>query len=95
VQYEPDPALRDFENVPLKEDTVSFFRREVQPFVADAWISPESVDEKDGGVGKLGYEINFNRVFFRYQPPRPLAEIDAELEQVEKRILTLLEEVRA
>ena len=95
VQYEPDPALRDFENVPLKEDTVSFFLREVQPFVADAWISPESVDEKDGGVGKLGYEINFNRVFFRYQPPRPLAEIDAELEQVEKRILTLLEEVRA
>jgi type I restriction enzyme M protein len=53
------------------------------------------VDEKDGGIGKVGYEINFNRVFFRYQPPRPLDEIDAELEHVEKRILTLLKEVTA
>ena len=95
VQYEPDPALRDFENVPLKEDIVSFFLREVQPFVLDAWISPEIVDEKDGGIGKVGYEINFNRVFFRYEPPRPLDEIDTELEQVEKRILTLLKEVTA
>ena len=49
--------------------------------------------EKDGGIGKVGYEINFNRVFFRYQPPRPLDKIDAELAEVEKRILALLEEV--
>ena len=93
VQYEPDPALRDFENVPLKEDIVSFFLREVQPFVLDAWINYETVDEKDGGIGKVGYEINFNRVFFRYEPSRPLAEIDAELEEVERRILTLLKDV--
>ncbi|MDG4601478.1 MAG: class I SAM-dependent DNA methyltransferase [Defluviicoccus sp.] len=93
VEYEPDPGLRDFENVPLKEDIISYFRREVRPFVADAWIDRETVDEKDGGVGKVGYEINFNRVFFRYQPPRPLAVIDAELKAVENRILTLLKEV--
>lgn len=93
VQYEPDPALRDYENVPLKEDIVSYFLREVQPFVPDAWINREVVDDKDGGIGKVGYEINFNRVFFRYQPPRPLDEIDAELEEVEKRILALLQEV--
>lgn len=95
VQYEPDPALRDFENVPLKEDIVSFFLREVHPFVPDAWIDRDTVDEKDSGIGKVGYEINFNRVFFHYQPPRPLDEIDTELEQVEKRILTLLKEVTA
>ena len=93
VEYGPDPALRDSENVPLKESIVAFFLREVRPFVPDAWIDRETVDEQDGGIGKVGYEINFNRVFFRYQPPRPLAEIDAELEAVEKRILMLLKEV--
>jgi type I restriction enzyme M protein len=93
LEYEADPALRDFENVPLKEAIVTFFQREVQPFVPDAWIDRTSVDEQDGKIGKVGYEINFNRVFFRYQPPRPLAEIDAELKEVERRILTLLQEV--
>lgn len=93
MEYEADPALRDNENVPLKEEIVTFFRREVQPFVPDAWIDRASVDEQDGKIGKVGYEINFNRVFFRYQPPRPLAEIDAELAQVEQRILDLLREV--
>jgi hypothetical protein len=83
VEYEADPALRDFENVPLKEDIVSYFVREVQPYVEDAWINRGQVDEKDGGIGKVGYEINFNRVFFKYKPPRPLEEIDAELAEVE------------
>jgi len=95
LQYEPDPNLRDNENIPLKEDIVSFFTREVQPFVSDAWIKHDALDEKDGGIGKVGYEINFNREFFHYVPPRPLAEIDKELEQVEKRILQLLGEVTA
>ena len=88
-----DAALRDFENVPLKEDVRVFFEREVRPFVPDAWINETAVDEQDGGMGKVGYEINFNRVFFRYEPPRPLAEIDAELAAVEKRILAMLREV--
>lgn len=93
VEYEPDPALKDAENIPLKEDIASYVLREVCPYVPDAWIDRETLDEQDGGIGKVGYEINFNRVFFQYQPPRPLAEIDAELAEVEKRILALLNEV--
>lgn len=93
TEYEPDPKLKDFENIPLKEDIVSYFLREVQPYVSDAWIDRKVTDEQDDGIGKVGYEINFNRVFFKYQPPRPLAEIDAELEVVEKRIMGLLREV--
>ncbi len=92
-RYEPDSKLRDAENVPLKEDIHAYFLREVRPFVADAWIDADSTDEQDGRIGKVGYEINFNRVFFKYQPPRPLKEIDAELDAVEKRILRLLKEV--
>ncbi|MDY0390730.1 MAG: class I SAM-dependent DNA methyltransferase [Desulfobulbus oligotrophicus] len=93
VEYESDPALKDFENIPLKEDVVSYVLREVRPYVADTWIDRGTLDEQDGGIGKVGYEINFNREFFQYQPPRPLAEIDAELEAVEKRIMALLREV--
>lgn len=93
LEYEPDPALRDTENVPLKEDVVSYFLREVRPYVPDAWIDRATLDEQDGGIGKVGYEINFNRVFFRYQPPRPLKEIDEELAEVEQRIMNLLREV--
>ena len=93
IEYEPDPALKDFENVPLNEDIVTYVRREVQPYVADAWIDRETQDEQDGGIGKVGYEINFNRVFFEYRSPRPLHEIDVELAEVERRIMGLLREV--
>lgn len=93
IEYEPDPALKDFENIPLKEDIVSYFLREVRPYVDDAWIDRETLDEQDDGIGKVGYEINFNREFFQYQPPRPLHVIDAELAAVEKRIMELLREV--
>jgi type I restriction enzyme M protein len=93
VKYEPDPKLRDFENVPMTEDVVTFFEREVRPFVPDAWIDPDAADEKDGGAGKVGYEINFNREFFKYDPPRPLEVIDRELSEVEARILKLLQAV--
>jgi type I restriction enzyme M protein len=89
-EYEPDPTLKDAENI--KED-ISYVLREVRPYVTDAWIDRETLDEQDGGIGKVGYEINFNRVFFQYQPPRPLHVIDAELAAVEKRILCLLSEV--
>ena len=95
VGYEADPKLRDNENVPLKEGIVSFFLREVRPFAADAWINadPKLRDEKDGDIGKVGYEINFNREFFLYEEPRSLKEIDKELAVVEKRILKMLQEV--
>ena len=70
-----------------------FFLREVRPFVPDAWIKSDFTDEMDGGIGKVGYEINFNREFFCFEPPRSLEEIDDELEAVERRILELLKEV--
>ena len=90
---EPDPALRDTENVPLKEDITTFFEREVQPHVPDAWINTGLRDPKDGGVGRVGYEINFNRYFYEYQPPRPLEEIEADIKTLEKEIMDILKEV--
>jgi len=90
---EPNPDLRDNENVPLGEDIEAYFAREVTPHVLDAWIDTTKRDDKDGEVGIVGYEINFNRYFYKYQPPRPLAEIDAELKQVEQEIMGLLGEV--
>lgn len=93
VMYEPDTTLRDLENVPLQEDIVAYFEREVQPYVADAWINSEARDDKDGEIGTVGYEINFNRVFFKYKEPEKLKDIDRELKAVEDRILDLLKGV--
>ncbi|TVM17095.1 SAM-dependent DNA methyltransferase [Oceanidesulfovibrio indonesiensis] len=90
---EPDPSLRDYENVPLKEDVQTYFEREVLPHVPDAWIDADKRDAKDGRVGIVGYEIPFNRHFYEYTPPRPLEEIDADLDRVSKEIMDLLGEV--
>lgn len=90
-----DAGLREFENVPLKESIDDYFAREVLPHVPDAWIDTSKTDAKDGQVGIVGYEINFNRYFYVYQPPRPLAEIDADLKAVEAEIAALLGEVTA
>ena len=92
---EPDPKLRDHELVPLKDDWEVYFEREVKPFVPDAWVDTNHRDAQDGGTGRVGYEINFNRYFYRYVPPRPLAEIDAELKELEADIAALLQEVVA
>ncbi len=92
---EPDPELRDTESVPLAEPVEAFFEREVQPHVPDAWIDTEKRDEKDGQVGIVGYEINFNRYFYRYRPPRPLEEIAADIKVIEADILRMLAEVTA
>src|SRR6266568_8054566 len=90
---EPDPELRDTENVPLNEDIWTFFEREVKPHVPDAWINAAIRDHKDGEIGKVGYEINFNRYFYTYQPPRPLEEIEVEIKILERDILEMLHEV--
>ena len=89
----PDADLREFENVPLKQDIRDYFAREVLPHVRDAWIDEGKTDAKDGQVGIVGYEINFNRYFYTYVPPRPLAAIDADLKAVEAEIAALLGEV--
>jgi type I restriction enzyme M protein len=87
---EPDPELRDTENVPLSEEVQAFFDREVKPHVPDAWINADVRDAKDGAIGKVGYEINFNRYFYAYQPPRALDEIDADIKTLEKEIMEML-----
>ena len=90
---EPDPELRDTESVPLAERVEAFFEREVKPHVPDAWIDADKRDPKDGKVGLVGYEINFNRYFYRYAPPRPLEEIEADIRVIEQDILGMLAEV--
>ena len=102
---EADPELRDTESVPLPagDDPAdaagvpgsvhAFFEREVKPHVPDAWIDTSKRDPKDGRVGLVGYEINFNRYFYRYTPPRPLEEIEAEIRGIESDILQMLAEV--
>lgn len=79
---QPDSALRDTENVPLGEDVEVYFRREVLPHAADAWIDYDKT--------KVGYEIPFNRIFHVFEPPRPLAAIDADLKAVTERIMAML-----
>jgi type I restriction enzyme M protein len=78
----PDSSLRDTENVPLSEDITAYFKREVLPHAPDAWI--------DADKTKVGYEIPFNRHFYVFKPPRPLAEIDAELKGVTDNILRMI-----
>ena len=88
-----DTTLNDTESVPFKESVEEYFEREVKPHVHDAFIDYSIRDEKDGEVGIVGYEINFNRYFYEYKGHRPLAEIDAELKASEARIQALLQEV--
>ena len=87
---EPDTDLRDTENVPLKQDINDYFDQEVLPHVTDAWISDTVRDVRDGAIGKVGYEINFNRYFYKYQPPRTLEAIEADIKEVEGEILAML-----
>lgn len=101
LEYKPDGDLRDNENVAL-EPTQSvndlnetYFQKEVQPHVPDAWIDANKKDEKDQEVGIVGYEIPFNRHFYQYQPPRDLEEIDAALDAVSAEIMQLLQEVHS
>ncbi|MGD0113016.1 MAG: class I SAM-dependent DNA methyltransferase [Armatimonadota bacterium] len=84
---EPDPELRDTENVPLKDSIEGYFRREVLPHVPDAWI--------DHAKTKVGFEIPLNRHFYRYEPPRPLEEIEADIKALESDIMARLAEVTA
>ncbi|OGA81269.1 MAG: restriction endonuclease subunit M [Burkholderiales bacterium RIFCSPHIGHO2_01_FULL_63_240] len=84
---QPDSSLRDTENVPLTEDVGEYFKREVLPHAPDAWIDPDKT--------KVGYEIPFNRHFYVFKPPRPLAEIDADLKRTTDRILDMIKGLSA
>ena len=82
-----DSNLRDRENVPLKESVEEYFKREVIPYVPDAWIDHEKT--------RIGYEIPFNRHFYGFKKPRPLSEIDTELKQITDKILETIRKLSA
>jgi len=83
--YEADSKLRDAENINLQDEIVRYFLEEVEPHVSDAWADGENI--------RSAYEINLNRYFYKYTPPRPLAEIDADIKRMEEEIIRLLREV--
>lgn len=81
----PDPDLRDTENVPLTQDIAQYIEREIKPHIEEFWV--------DRSKDKVGYEFPFTRHFYKYTPPRPLAVIDSELNQLLSEISQLLKEV--
>ena len=101
VEFVQDGDLRDAENIALNPNVdstdliESYFKREVQPHVPDAWMNADKRDDKDGEIGIVGYEIPFNRHFYVYEPPRDLKEIDADLDAVSSEIMKLLQEVHS
>jgi len=92
---EHDTEIRDRERIPLTEDPEEYFEREVQPYVDNAWINDDSryYDEKDGKLGSVGYEINFNRHFIDYEPPRTMDDINSDLREISEQISKLTENI--
>jgi type I restriction enzyme M protein len=84
-----DPELTDYENVPLTKTSATTWPVKSLPHLPDAYIDETFRDDKDKEIGRVGYEINFNRFFYQYVPPRKLHDIDAELKQVESEIAAL------
>ena len=81
----PDPELRDYENIPLKENVEEYFKREVLPHLPDAWI--------DHSKTKIGYEINFTKYFYKYKPLRSLEEIRRDILELENETRESLNEI--
>lgn len=88
-KHMPDADLRDYEYIPYNDDIQEYFNREVLPYAPDAWINSDYRDKKDDKTGRVGYEVNFNRYFYKYQPPRPLEEIDRDIKTLEKEIIEM------
>ncbi len=87
VEYEPDPELRDTEQIPLLEEggIEAFIRREVLPYNPDAWVKEDAT--------KIGYEVSFTRHFYKPQPLRTLEEISADILAIEKEAEGLLDDL--
>ncbi|MCD8079868.1 MAG: SAM-dependent methyltransferase [Bacteroides sp.] len=85
LQYETESDLRDYENVPLKEDIYTYFRREVKPHVSEAWINLDAT--------KIGYEISFNKYFYRHKPLRSLEEVAADIRRLDAESEGLIREI--
>jgi type I restriction enzyme M protein len=87
LQYETESDLRDTENIPLKENIYDYFLREVQPHVAEAWINLDAT--------KIGYEISFNKYFYKHKPLRNIEEVTADILALEKESDGLIAEILA
>jgi type I restriction enzyme M protein len=85
IEYESDSELRDSENIPLKESIHDYFQKEVKPYVKEAWINLDSV--------KIGYEISFNRYFYKHKPLRSLEEVTADIVELERESEGLIKEI--
>lgn len=90
---ERDNDLKDYEYVPLEKDVREYFEEEVKPYQPHAWINEDMKDPDEKGLGKIGYEINFNRYFYEYEPPRDLGEIEEDIEEVENQIVNMIQKV--
>ena len=85
IEYETESDLRDTENVPLAEDIHDYFCREVKPHVSEAWINLDAT--------KIGYEISFNKYFYRHQPLRTIEEVTADILTLEAESDGLIKEI--
>ncbi len=85
MEYESESELRDTENVPVNENIYAYFQREVKPHVADAWINMDST--------KIGYEISFNKYFYRHKPLRSIEEVTFDILELEKESDGLIKEI--
>jgi len=85
IQYETEADLRDTENIPLKDSIYEYFLKEVKPHVPEAWINLDNV--------KIGYEISFNKYFYRHKPLRELDEVTREILQLETESEGLIHEI--
>ncbi|MGF7453888.1 type I restriction-modification system subunit M [Pasteurella bettyae] len=94
IDFEPqyDNDLSDYERVPLTESVQDYFAREVLPHAPDAQIDPKETDEQDGKLGKVGYEINFNRYFYQFEQPRHPSEVLAEIQTLSAKVSAMLAE---
>ena len=81
----PDTSKRDYERIPLDEDIEEYFEREVKPHLPDSWMDRDS--------DKIGYEINFTKYFYKYEPPRSLTDITDELLKLERESDGLMKQI--
>lgn len=92
-ESEPDPDLRDHEQIPLHENWEEYYRREIEPFSPESWVDTNYRDHKDKEVGRVGFEIPFNKHFFSFQRPSSVSDIDRVLSELRETVSSLLKEV--
>lgn len=92
-KFETDNELKDYERVPYGVDIIEYFKKEVKPYVPDAWIDESIRDKKDGNIGIVGYDIPFSRFFYKHEEPRKVEEIEKDIEETELEVQKLLKEL--